>query len=355
MKFRSLSLLVPKTSTYIAYRQCMMGIAVLVLLLVGCSSAPTKTVINPPIIAPSQTASIAPAKTPTQVIRDGELSITSPKKSTQISGGSGLRIAFDLADHDDLPIEGALVQAMLWTPAGEYYASLPGTDQGDGRYLTDNIHLPLRDSAGSWRVVGQAFWNNSKQADVEGTIAVDPSVSEMYQNLYGFWINQPQFYGLGTGFYNLSQSGGLHFEDQLNEDGSGYVLLDNYRYGAIGVTFAALEIHWQDYELPIDAVSAAAYAQTLVGSGLPHQDPDAPIMELKAEQVSFQDRPAWQVSGSTREYYVSKAAAEYPVEWLMFTCPRSDWLWTLVISTDQASYMSRLRTLLATFECPSND
>lgn len=354
MIFRSFSLLIPKTTTVITHWQTLGGFAVLVLLLIGCTSEPTKTVTSPPIV-PSQTASIAPTHTPTQTVRDGVLSITSPMEGTQISGGGGLRIAFTLAGHDDQPVEGALVQATLWTPGGEYYAILPCADQGLGRYLTENIRFPLRDSAGSWHAVGKAIWNDSKQAEVEGTFDVNPSVSEMYQTKYGFWIDQPQIYGLGTGFYNLSQSGGLHFEDQLNEDGSGYVLLDNYRYGAIGVTFAALEVHWQGSEFPTDAVSTAAYAQTLVGSGLPHQDPDAPIMELKAELVSFQDRPAWQVSGSTREYYVSKAATEYPVEWLMFNCPGSDWLWTLVISTDQASYMSRLRTLLATFECPTNN
>ncbi len=333
-----------------------MGFLLLFLLLTGCSSAPTETL--PAVSAsPLQTASVVP--TLTRVTsqqygqQEGQLSIISPLHSTQVSGGGGLRIALYLIDHNDLPLEGAIVQAELWTPAGELFASLPCIDNGNGQYLAEYIRLPLRNTGGYWHLVGKAKWNDDQQAEVEATFQANPSVSEMYQTLYGFWIDQPQIHGLGTGFYNLSQSGGLHFEDELHEDGSGYVLLDNYRYEALGVTFAALEVHWREAEYPPDGASAAVYAQSLIGSGLPHQDPDAPPMELSAQQVTFQDRPAWQVTGRTKEFYVSKAAAEYPVEWLMFTCPGSNFLWTLVISSDHESYISRLRSLQETFECPS--
>ena len=238
-----------------------------------------------------------------------------------------------------------MVQAELWTPGGELYASLPCIDNNNGHYLAEYVRLPFRGAGGPWNIVGKATWDDDQQAEQEGTFQANPSISEMYQNRYGFWIEQPHIFGLGTGFYNLSQSGGLHFEDQLYQDGSGYVELDNYRYDAIGVTFAALEIYWRDAEYPADTASAIAYAQSLVGSGLPHQDPGAPLMELTAKQVTFQDRSTWQVTGRTKEFYVSEAAAEYPVEWLMFTCPGSDWLWTLVISTDREPYMSRLRSV----------
>jgi len=331
-----------------------MGFLLLVLLLTGCSSAPTETL---PAVsaAPFQTASVVPTLTPIKSQQygqqDGQLSIISPLHSTQVSGGGGLRIAFYLIDHNDMPLEGAIVQAELWTPAGELFASLPCIDNGNGQYLAEYIRLPLRNTGGYWHLVGKAKWNDDQQAEAEATFQATPSISEMYKNQYGFWIDQPQIFGLGTGFYNLSQSGGLHFEDQLNEDGSGYVLLDNYRYEALGVTFAALEIQWQNADYPPDGASAAAYAQSLVGPGLPHQDPDAPQMVLTAKQVTFQDRPAWQVTGRTKEYYVSAAAAEYPVEWLIFNCPASDWLWTLTISTDYQLYLSRLRSLQETFEC----
>lgn len=319
--------------------------------LTGCSSAPTRT-ITVASSTPSRTAASTPTATPDASQPEGLLSIISPLQSTEVSGGGELRIALYLVDHEGLPVEGAVVQAELWTPAGELYTSIPCNDNNNGHYLAEYVRLPMRSAGGPWNIVGKATWEDGQQAELEGTFQVNPSISEMYQNRYGFWIEQPHIFGLGTGFYNLSQSGGLHFEDQLNEDGSGFVQLDNYRYEAIGVTFAALEIHWRNAEYPIDGASALAYAQNLSGAGLPHRDPDTPVTKLTAKPVSFQDHPAWQVHGWGSEHYISKAAAEYPVEWLMFTCPGSDWLWTLVISTDREPYMSRLRSVQETFECP---
>jgi hypothetical protein len=38
---------------------------------------------------------------------------------------------------------------------------------------------------------------------------------------------------------------------------------------------------------------------------------------------------------------------------MVFSCPGSDWLWTVVIATnDEEYYMDGLRTLRETFECP---
>ena len=334
-----------------AVYQSVIGISLLVLLLTGCVSVPTRT-IPAASSTPSQTASISPTDTPNPPHRIGTLSIISPLESKQVPGGGDLRIALYLVDQDDLPVEGAAVQAELWTPGGELFVSLPCIDTLKGRYLSEYVSLPLRGTGGTWHLVGKATWKDGQQAEVEGTFQASTSISEMYQNRHGFWIEPPHIFGLGTGFYNLSETGGLHFEDWLHEDGSGYVILDNYRYVALGVTFAALEVHWRDVEYPTDGEKAIAYAQSLAGAGLHHQDPDTPLTMLTARPVTFQGRSAWQVHGRGSEYYVSKAAAEYPVEWLMFHCPGSDWLWSLVLSTDHEAYMNHLRAVQKTFVCP---
>jgi hypothetical protein len=284
--------------------------------------------------------------------QEGHLRIVSPLEDTRLSGGGDLRIALSLVDQDDLPIEGAAVQAELWHPGGELFAEIPCEDRGSGSYLAETVSLPLRGSSGTWRIMVRATLPNGQPAEAESAIRAGPSISEIYLERHGFWVEYPQIFGLGTGFYNLQETGGLHFEDWLNGDGSGYVILDNYRYVAIGVTFATLEVHWQDLDFPEDEADAAAFAASLDGAGFHHQDPDTPLKEMAAEAFTFHGRPAWHVSGLGSEYYVSSAGAEYPVEWLILQCPGSDWLWALVIAADDANYMDHLRTVRNTFKCP---
>jgi hypothetical protein len=343
----------------------MMGTILITFLLVGCgipevvptSMSPPTTYAEIPVRAtPVPPTSTPPTSAPTAALhaslQEGLLMIISPLETTQLSGGENLRIAFNLVGQDDLPVEGVSVQGELWTPSGEIFASVPCIDIGKGRYVSEYVGLPLRGAGGTWHIIGKATLKDDQIAEVESTFQAKPSISEAYQKRYGFWIEHPKIFGLGTGFYNLSDAGGLHFEDWVNEDGSGYVILDNYRYTTIGVTFAALEIHWRHVEFPVDEATAIDYAQSLVNTGLHHQDPDTPITNLTAKMVSFQSRSAWQVLGRGNEYYVSKAASDYPVEWLILQCPGSDWLWSLVISTDDEVYVNHLRAVRETFECP---
>jgi hypothetical protein len=282
----------------------------------------------------------------------GQLHIISPREDTRAFGGGDIVVALQLVDQEGRPIEGATVHGELWTPGGELLASFACTDKGQGQYVGPNVTLPLRGTAGTWSVQGTAIWGDSLAAEIQGAFIAEPSISEMYLDRYGFWIEYPRLFGLGTGFYNLSETGGLHFEDNLNEDGSGFVILDNYRYQTIGVTFAALEVHWQYAEYPADQEAAVAFAQRLAGMGLHHQDPDTPILDMNASTVVFQGRPAWQVIGTGSEYYVSKAAAAYPVEWLIFSCPDSDWIWSLAVHTDNPAFMDHLRSVRESFVCP---
>jgi hypothetical protein len=282
----------------------------------------------------------------------GQLHLISPREDTRVLGGGDIVVALQLVDQEGRPIEGATVHGELWTPGGELLASFACADKGRGQYVGPGVTLPLRGAAGTWRVLGTAIWGDSVVAEVQGAFVAEPSISQLYQDRYGFWIEYPRLFGLGTGFYNLSATGGLHFEDKLLEDGSGFVILDNYRYQAIGVTFAALEVHWQCVEYPADQEAAVAFAQRLARTGLHHQNPDTPVGELTAAPTVFQGRPAWQVSGTGSEYYVSEAAAAYPIEWLIFSCPDSDWLWSLAIHADNESFMDSLRSVRESFVCP---
>jgi hypothetical protein len=287
--------------------------------------------------------------------RVGRLSIISPQGNTHLSGGSDLRIALSLVDQDDRPVVGAAVQVELWRPDGDLYANLPCDDRGSGSYAAEMIQLPLRGSSGTWRITAQAAAPHGLSSEVEGRFDVGPSISEIYQERYGFWVEYPRIFGLGTGFHNLHETGGLHFEDWLKADGSGFVLLDNYRYGAVGVTFATLEVHWLSQDFPMDVSSALAVAKGPAAAGLHHQEPDAPLTEMSAQTAEFQGRPAWLVAGQGSEFYVSASAGAYPIEWLIFECPGSDWLWSLVIAADEGDYIDHLRTVRNTFECPATN
>jgi hypothetical protein len=289
---------------------------------------------------------------PVEQPRVARLSITSPQQNTHLLGGGDLRIALSLVDQDDRPVEGASVQIDLWRPDGDLHANLPCDDHGGGSYLAEMLQLPLRGSSGTWRITAQAAAPHGLSSEVEGRFDAGPSISEIYQERYGFWVEYPRIFGLGTGFHNLHETGGLHFEDWLNADGSGFVILDNYRYGAVGVTFATLEVHWLAQNFPLDGSSAVAVAEGPAAGGLHHQDPDAPVEGSSVQASQFQGRPAWMVAGEGREFYVSAASAAYPIEWLIFECPGSDWLWALVVSADEGGYIDHLQAARDTFECP---
>jgi hypothetical protein len=288
-----------------------------------------------------------------QLPEEGRLSIISPLESADISGGGELRIALTLVDQDDLLLEGAVVQAELWHPEGRLFAELPCEDRGSGSYVAETVSLPLRGSSGIWRIAASATWPNGRPAEIASTIHVGLSISETYLERHGFWVEYPRIFGLGTGFHNLHETGGLHFEDWVHPDGSGYVILDNYRYGTIGITFATLEVHWQGQDFPADAAAAVAFAESLAESGFHHQELDVPLKDLSAEETTFHGRTAWQIMGTGSEFYVSLAGGDYPVEWTIFECPDSDWLWALVIFTDDAGHMDHLRAVRSTFECPA--
>jgi hypothetical protein len=338
------------------------GYVLLFVLIGGCSKSspiieysvtpPQSELASPSPAVTAHSLTAVPSLEPTALPPKGRLTILSPLETIVLYGGGELRVALSLQEPDGRPLEAAIVQVELWSPGGVRFMNLPMEDNGQGRYLGKTISLPLSGAGGDWRVVAQASWGDGGHAYAEGVFTVRPSISETYQELYGFWIEPPSIHGLGTGFYNLQGGGGLHFEDWLEEDGGGYVILDNYRYQATGVTYLTLEVHWQPIDYPGDEATVIAHALDLGEKGLHHRDLESNITDFVAIRTTFQGFPAWKVVGQYRESYTANSAVLRPAEWIIFQCPGSDWTWSLLITSDKSNYMNYLRSQRNTFICP---
>jgi hypothetical protein len=162
-------------------------------------------------------------------------------------------------------------------------------------------------------------------------------------------VELPTVFGLNMAMYNL-HSGGLHFEDHDGPEGTGRVVLDNYRYTPTGSTFADLSVYWSDGEFPSDEGAAVAHVAGL--ERLYRQALDAPVNVLTAELGEFRGLPAWRLTGEWEAWTMPRDGASYPVEWTVLRCPLSDSLWTLAIYADRQGFMDDLRVTQATFECP---
>lgn len=322
------------------------ALLVLSVLMVRCTIPGTESSIESTLITPTSLPAV------TESVRF--LQIVSPSEDANFSGGADLHVNFLTTDDQGQYADGVVVTVELLSPDGAVYFSESCSHKGQGLHGCPPMTLPIRGAEGIWRLRAEASWNSGQTALTETTFHVNPSVSELYLDRYGFWIEYPQVFGLGTGFYNLSETGGLHFEDWVNEDDSGFVILNNYLYHSIGITFATIEVHWQDADYPEDENAAITFVEELSSQGLHHQDPDIPVVVLSAEVVEFQALRAWEVQGEGSEYYVAKPAAAYPIEWMIFNCPDSEWLWTVVLFTDDEAYLDHLRTIRDTFQCPSD-
>jgi len=267
---------------------------------------------------------------------DGKLTVVFPLETTELTGErSSLRVTLSLVDNKGQPVEGAAVQVQLVAPDGNTFATPPCAEAGPGRYQADYVQLPTRGAEGTWRVVARATWADGKQAHAERAFKGLPSLSEELQREYGFWVNVPGPRGFG---YSK-----LWHHAQRYDDGSGYVFIDNRGHGTV-----RLDVHWRHADFPADAASACAYVRDL-----PLSADAAHILDpkLAAEQTTFQEKSAWLVTGRTLSGH-GYTALGGDIEWVVFQCPDSDWLWTLVIHTSNPSYVEHLRQTRETFQCP---
>jgi hypothetical protein len=324
----------------------------LILCVCGCrggvvqknTSTVIQTVLTPDARTLEAAPTLQPSPTPVHVSEKSQgvsLSMIFPLEDSELDSGQVLRVTVLLTNDEGLPMEKAAVEAEVYSPDGNVFARQSLVDKGLGRYLADPLTLPERGASGGWHVVVTTVGDNGKQAQVERAFEVIPSYSEAYQIKYGFWIKVPDFFNC--------HGGDQWFTDKLYEDGSGYVHMNNHCHGS-GANIVWLDVRWQETAFPADEAATVAYVLTHHASF--QQDHDHPEENLRVEQGVFQGQPAWYVSGKWKNIVSNTPQAGGPVEWVIFRCPDSDWLWTLVISTDSTQYMSGLRVLRETFECP---
>ena len=146
-----------------------------------------------------------PVPTLDEMQGENSLIIVFPQASTELVGGQSFRTTVSLKNYDDKLIEGAVVEAELWTPGGERFATQPCFDKKDGRYLADPITLPLKNSQGIWRVTVRAVLGDELIAQGEGQFIGRNSYSERLQELFGFWIELTDLFSYHVyHIYNLS-------------------------------------------------------------------------------------------------------------------------------------------------------
>jgi len=273
------------------------------------------------------------------------LTIVFPERTTVLVGGQSFRMTVSLKDFEDRPVEGALVEITLWTPDGELFATLPCSDKKDGRYLADSVTLPLRESQGVWRITAQVTLEYGLSVEGEGYFNSLNSYSEKLQELFGFWIDLTDLFP-----YNIPNADDPRLKTYPYENGGFVILANNLTSAEINNSFVILDVHWQEIGFPQDEVDAANYVLDLVG---PHRITlDIPTSSLVAEREKFQGWPAWHVTGSwTPNNALGNPGDGAPLDWLIFYCPDSDWLWTVLITTNAVQYMDDLQLIRESFEC----
>ncbi|MBU0496104.1 MAG: hypothetical protein KKA73_01760 [Chloroflexi bacterium] len=280
----------------------------------------------------------------------GALTVVYPAQGTELVGGQALRVTVSLADRDGQPVEGAMVQAELRAPGDSSLATLACVEsrEGRGRYLADYVHLPLRGSAGTWRVVCQATWGDGQQAHAEQSFIGWASYSERLERLYGFWIALTDLFS-----YNVPQADNPTIKYWPYDDGNGgmVILANQLPYGGVNGHFVVLDVHWRHDDWPADEAAAADYICSLYGPHHQKQDYDPIIQTI--EMTTLRGTPAWIVTGQWQRGNAFAARTPDLIEWLILRCPNgeSDWLWTILINTDDAAHLDDLRVIRDTFEC----
>jgi hypothetical protein len=286
-----------------------------------------------------------PPPVPTENQPGMDLTIVYPHAQTEIAGGQSLRITALLNDEDENFIEGADIEVSLWSPTGEFHASLPCIDNEHGRYISDHITLPLRNSQGSWLVSARAVTEDGGIAESQGEFIGYPSYSERLEDNFGFWIDLTDLFP-----YNIANAEDPQLKTYAYEDGGYVILANNLTTTQINNTFIILDIHWRRTNFPPDQASAAKYILGLAG---PHRiSLDISESDLVVDENSFLGSPAWHVTGYwERENVIGNPQPDAPLDWMVFNCPGSEEVWTILITTNDIKYLDDLKTIRESFKC----
>jgi hypothetical protein len=133
-------------------------------------------------------------------------------------------------------------------------------------------------------------------------------------------------------------------------DGGFIILANNLTTGVLDGTFVILDVHWRRQDFPQGKAAAVDYILDLAG---PHRITlDISAANLTAERYHFQGWPAWNVRGLWhREDAYGNLARTAPLDWVIFRCPGSDWLWTILITTNSDQHMDDLNLIRDSFTC----
>ena len=288
---------------------------------------------------------IGPEAGPNEIQEVYSLTIVFPGAATEIAGGQSFRLTIILQDDDGEPMEGAFVEAELWSPDGEMVAALPCSDAKDGRYLANYAALPTRNSQGLWSVFGRAVLEDGQVVEAEGQFIGLKSYSERLGQNFGFWIELTDLFP-----YNISNAEDPLLKSYSYENG-GYVLLaNNITTTQINNSIVILDVHWRQMDFPGDALSAANYALNLAG---PHRiSLDLSASDLIVEQDTFLGSQSWHVTGWwNRSNALGDPRPDFPLDWMIFHCPGSKTVWTILITSNEIKYLDDLQLIRESFEC----
>ena len=310
---------------------------VVLTLITGCGQSPEIRTINP------KPTPVLPSS-PNQEL----INLVYPLPSSELIGGQRLRVTLTITDSNGTGVEGANTQVEIWSPEDVLNSTIEPKDQGGGRYLTDPTNLPMRNASGIWTIQASAELEDEQTLQTTGTFKARPSFSEGLKENFGFWLDlsSPLFAYTGPPFAVPE----LKFHPY--EDKGGYVILTNANASR---SLAIIDIHWRPDSYPPDQKTALAYVGQLAG---PHAM-TVQYSNLEAGEIRFLDAPAWQITGQWEEPQTAginqPKANNYPVSWIIFPCPDSEYTWTLLITSRDPGNMPDLRSILDTFQCPDSD
>lgn len=289
-----------------------------------------------------------PTPAPTDEPEEIDLEIVFPQAATEIAGGQSFRITAYLTGRDGKAVEGADVEVELWTPDGDRIASLPCPEAASGRYLSDPIPLPLRNSRGTWRIIGRGAAQEGGSAEAEGQFIGLDSYSERLEDYFGFWIDLTDLFS-----YNVPNAEDPMLKTYSYEDGGYVILANNLTTSQINNSVVILDVHWRQTGFPADERSAADFVVNLAG---PHRiSLDLSPSDVVAEEAVFLGSPAWHVTGWWNlENALGDPRPDSPLDWMIFQCPGSDQIWAILITSNQIQYMDDLGSIRESFECPSD-
>jgi hypothetical protein len=273
------------------------------------------------------------------------LTIVYPQLSTELVGGQSFRTTIILKNDKDEPVEGASVEATLWTPDGDEFTTFACSDKNNGRYLADHVALPLKNSQGIWRITLRAEMGDELIANGEGQFVGRNSYSERLQALFGFWIELTDLFD-----YYVPNAEDPLLKRYTYKNGGYVILANNLTTAQLFNPFVILDVHWRQSELPQDENDAVNYVLNLAG---PHgKTLELSPNDLMAEPANFRGWNAWHVTGWWEQRNALGHTEEpAPLDWMIFRCPGSDWLWTILLTTNEMVYLDDLRSIRETFEC----